>query len=35
MARKRYELDKRDLVIDDTEICQEEIFRLLGVIPQW
>ena len=34
MARKRYELDKRDLVIDDTEICQEENFRLLGVILQ-
>ena len=32
MARKRYELDKRDLVIDDTEICQEENFKLLGVI---
>ena len=32
MARKRYELDKRDLVIDNTEICQEENFKLLGVI---
>ena len=32
MARKRYELDKRDLVIDDTEICQEKNFKLLGVI---
>ena len=32
MARKRYELDKKDLVIDDTEICQEENFKLLGVI---
>ena len=35
MARKIYELDKRDLAIDDSEICQEENFRLLGVIPQW
>ena len=32
MARKRYELDKKDLVIDDTEICQEENFKLLGDI---
>ena len=34
MARKRYELDmyKRDLVIDNTEIYQEENFKFLGVI---
>ena len=31
MARKRYELDIRDLVIDNTEICQEN-FKFLGVI---
>lgn len=32
MARKKYELHNRDLVIDNTEICQQEKFKLLGVI---
>ena len=32
IARKKYELDNRDLVINSIEICQEEKFKLLGVI---
>ncbi|XP_068692902.1 uncharacterized protein [Montipora foliosa] len=32
MARKKYEPNNRDLVTDNTEICQGEKFKLLGVI---